>query len=324
MREGWIVGLDIGGTFTDAVMTHPTTRRTVRFKCLTTPDDPARGALSGIEGVIAEAGIAPQDIAVVLHATTLVSNALIERKGARTALLATRGFRDVLKIGREKKHDIYDLQLEKPEPLVPDRLCFDVAERVGPDGHVIEPLDEKSVAEAALALRDSQAEAVAVCLLHSYMNASHERQVRTLLQKHLPGISICLSSEVLPEIREFERASTTAANAFVQPMIATYLQRLVDGFTATGVNAALFIMLSEGGLAAPDIVRRFAVRICESGPAAGAVTAASIGRQRRLPRILSFDMGGTTAKSSLIHAGAPEITMDFEIARMYRLKKGSG
>ena len=231
---------------------------------------------------------------------------------------------DVLKIGREKKHDIYDLQLEKPEPLVPDRLCFDIAERIGPDGHVVEPLDEKSVAEAALALRERQAEAVAVCLLHSYMNASHERQVRTLLQKHLPGISICLSSEVLPEIREFERASTTAANAFVQPMIATYLQRLVDGLTAAGVNAALFIMLSEGGLAAPDIVRRFAVRICESGPAAGAVTAANIGRQRKLPRILSFDMGGTTAKSSLIHAGTPEITMDFEVARMYRLKKGSG
>jgi N-methylhydantoinase A len=180
------------------------------------------------------------------------------------------------------------------------------------------------MAETGLALRESRAEAVAVCLLHSYMNAAHERQVRTLLQKHLPGISICLSSEVLPEIREFERASTTAANAFVQPLIATYLQRLVDGLTAAGVNAGLFIMLSEGGLAAPDIVRRFPVRICESGPAAGAVTAASISHQRKLPRILSFDMGGTTAKSSLIHVGAPDITMDFEVARMYRLKKGSG
>src|SRR5262245_5798766 len=324
MSEGWIVGLDIGGTFTDAVMTHPATRGMVRFKCLTTPDDPSRGALRGIEGVMAEAGVRPQDIAIVLHATTLVSNALIERKGARTALLATRGFGDVLKIGREKKHDIYDLQLEKPEPLVPDGLCFDIAERMGPDGQVVEPLDEKSVLEAALALRECHTEAVAVCLLHSYMNASHERQVRTLLQKHLPGISICLSSEVLPEIREFERASTTTANAYVQPLIATYLQRLMGGLTAAGVNARLFIMLSEGGMAAPDVVRRFAVRICESGPAAGAVIAASIGRQRKLPRILSFDMGGTTAKSSLIHSGAPEITMDFEVARMYRLKKGSG
>ncbi len=321
---GWIVGLDIGGTFTDTVMAHGATGKLVRFKCLTTPDDPARGALAGIKGVLAEADVGPRDISVVLHATTLVSNALIERKGARTALIATQGFGDVLKIGREKKHDIYDLQLEKPQPLVPDNLCLEVSERVGPGGEIITPLDEASLGRVAQALKENGAEAVAVCLLHSYMNATHEREVRALLYKHLPGIAICLSSEVLPEIREFERATTTAANAFVQPLIATYLQRFVDGLAAAEITAGLFVMLSEGGIAAPDIVRRYGVRICESGPAAGSVTAADIGRQRKLPRILSFDMGGTTAKSCLIHDGTPEITMDFEVARMYRLKKGSG
>jgi N-methylhydantoinase A len=324
MRGGWIIGLDIGGTFTDSVMTHPRTSRMVRFKCLSTPDDPSRGALTGVAGVIAEAGVEPRDISVVLHATTLVSNALIERRGARTALVATRGFADVLKIGREKKYDIYDLQLEKPMPLVAEELALEVAERTGPGGEIIQPLDESSVAEVADALRRSGAEAVGICLLHSYMNPAHERRVRALIEQHLPDVSVCVSSDVLPEIREFERASTTVANAFVQPLIATYLRRLSAGLAAAGLDCALFIMLSEGGMAAPEIVRRLPVRICESGPAAGAVTAASIGRRREVPRILSFDMGGTTAKSCLVHAGKPDISMDFEVARAYRLKKGSG
>jgi N-methylhydantoinase A len=324
MTRGGIIGLDIGGTFTDVVMTQPAGRTLARFKCLTTPDDPARGALAGIEGVLAQAGARPQDVEVVLHATTLVSNALIERKGASTALVSTRGFRDVLRIGREKKFDIYDLQMERPEPLVPDALSFEVAERVGAEGNVIEALDERSVAQVAETIRESGADAVAVCLLHSYMNGAHERRVRELLHEHLGDVAVSLSHEVLPEMREFERASTTAANAFVQPVIARYLQRLVDGLKARGVEAGLFIMLSEGGMAAPEIVRRLAVRVCESGPAAGAVTAASVARQRKLPRILSFDMGGTTAKTSLIHDGVPDVTMDFEVARMYRFKKGSG
>jgi N-methylhydantoinase A/oxoprolinase/acetone carboxylase beta subunit len=321
---GWIVGLDIGGTFTDVVMVHPGRPGLKRFKCLTTPEDPAEGALAAITGVLEVAQARPQDIAVVLHATTLASNALIERKGATTALVSTRGFRDVLRIGREKKFDIYDLQIERPEPLVPERLSFEVNERVGPDGRVVEPLDEASVGEVAEAIRAGGADAVAVCLLHSYMNAAHEQRVRELLHERLGPIAISLSSEVLPELREFERASTTAANAFVQPVIATYLQRFVDGLALIGVDAALFIMLSEGGMASPDVVRRLAVRICESGPAAGAVTAASVATQCKLPRVLSFDMGGTTAKTSLIHDGEPEVTMDFEVARMYRFKKGSG
>lgn len=324
MKRGWVVGLDIGGTFTDVVMVHPTTRALKRFKCLTTPDEPARGALAGVEGVLAEANVKPGDVAVLLHATTLVANALIERKGAPTALVSTRGFRDVLWIAREKKFDIYNLQIDRPVPLVPAKLSFEVTERVGPDGAVVEPLDEQSASEVADAIRSSGAEAVAVCLLHSYMNPAHEVRVRELLQQRLGNIPVSLSSEVLPELREYERASTTAANAFVQPVIATYLQQLVDGLKQRGVNSAFFVMLSEGGLASPDVGRRFAVRICESGPAAGAVTAASVARQCKLPRVLSFDMGGTTAKTALIHDGAPEVTMDFEVARTYRFKKGSG
>jgi len=324
MTQGWIVGLDIGGTFTDVVMVHPKSREMKRFKCLTTPNEPARGALEGIDGVLAEAKASPDDIAVLLHATTLVSNALIERKGAKTALISTQGFRDVLRIGREKKFDIYDLQIERPAPLVSDQLSFEVAERVDADGAVIEPLDEPSFVEVADAIRDSGAEAVAVCLLHSYMNGAHETRVRELLQECLGDIPVSLSSEVLPELREYERASTTAANAFVQPVIAAYLQQFIDGLTQRGIDAAFFVMLSEGGMASPDVVRRLAIRICESGPAAGAVTAASVARQRKLPRVLSFDMGGTTAKTALIHDGSPEITMDFEVARTYRFKKGSG
>jgi N-methylhydantoinase A len=324
MKTGWIVGLDIGGTFTDVVMVHPKSAVMTRFKCLTTPDEPARGALAGVAGVLAEANAAPGDIAVLLHATTLVSNALIERKGATTALISTKGFRDVLRIGREKKFDIYDLQIERPAPLVPDQLSFEVDERVSPDGSVIDALDERSVIDVADAIKRAGGEAVAVCLLHSYMNSAHETRVREIIQQRLGDIPVSLSCEVLPELREYERASTTAANAFVQPVIGAYLKSFVDGLKALGVNSAFFVMLSEGGLASPEVVRRLAVRICESGPAAGAVTAASVARQCKLPRVLSFDMGGTTAKTALIHDAAPEITMDFEVARTYRFKKGSG
>jgi N-methylhydantoinase A len=324
MQQSWIIGLDIGGTFTDVVMVHSATRAFHRFKCLTTPEDPARGALAGVDGVLAEAGAKPEEVGVLLHATTLVSNALIERKGARTALISTKGFRDVLKIGREKKFDIYDLQIERPIPLVPDSLSFEVSERIGPDGAVLQPLDRGSVLAVADAIRDGGAEAIAVCLLHSYMNAAHEIQVRDLLQEHLGPVAVSLSSEVLPEMREYERASTTTANAFVQPVIDDYLEQLAIGLKKRSIAASFFIMLSEGGMAAPDVVRRLAVRICESGPAAGAVTAANVAHQCKLDRVLSFDMGGTTAKTALIHNGAPEITMDFEVARMYRFKKGSG
>ena len=324
MSGHWIVGLDIGGTFTDVVMVETGSGQIARHKVLSTPTDPAKGALQGIDGLLELNNVAPRDVEVVLHATTLVSNALIERKGAVTALLTTKGFRDTLDLAREKKYDIYDLQLEKPRPLVPRQLRFEVCERIAADGGVVKDLSSNSTDAAVQWLQEAGVGAVAICLLHSYMNPAHEVALRNALMERLNGIAVSISSEILPEIREYERTSTTAANAFVQPVTALYLQSFCNGLIERGVTAPLFVMLSEGGIASPELVRRFPVRICESGPAAGAVTAASLAKQRDLPRVLSFDMGGTTAKTALIHDGMPMVCTDFEVARMYRFKKGSG
>lgn len=323
-RSSWVVGLDIGGTFTDVMMVESRSCRSVRYKCLTTPSDPAIGALEAIDGALREAGAQPADVAVLLHATTLVSNALIERKGAVTALVATRGFRDVLDIGREKKFDIYDLLLDKPAPLVASERRYEVDERMGADGSVIEALTEESVVAVLDALRNSGAQAVAVCLIHSYMNPLHERRLRDRLLAELPGLSVCISNDILPEMREFERTSTAVANAYVQPLMSGYLDRFAAGLRQRGLSCAFFIMLSEGAIAAPDIAKRIPIRVCESGPAAGAVTAAAVSVQLNEPRILSFDMGGTTAKTCVVHDGQPTVTTEFEVARMYRFKKGSG
>ena len=321
---GWIVGLDIGGTFTDVYMLEPDSGRTARYKSLTKTDDPARGAIEAMMAALEEAGTSPDQIGVVLHATTMVGNELIERRGAAPALITTEGFTDLLNIAREKKLDIYDIFLEKPPPLVPRERCFGVRERIAADGSVVEPIDEGSLADIVADIGTSEAEAVAVCLLHSYVNPEHERRVAAVLRDRLPGISVSISSELMPEMREYERATSTTANAFVLPMIDGYLARLAEQFHARDIVAPLFIMLSSGGISTPDVVRRFPVRICESGPAAGAVTAASVGRLVGAPRVLSFDMGGTTAKACLIHDFAPLVTTEFEVARMYRFKKGSG
>ena len=323
-QDGWIVGLDIGGTFTDVYMLEPGGGRTARFKSLTTAEDPARGAIEALLGAMAEAGSRPDQIDVVLHATTLVSNALIERNGARTALVTTEGFRDLLEIAREKKYDIYDIFLEKPAPLVPRERCYEVRGRIAADGSVVEPVDETSLARVVEDMAKDDVEAVAVCLLHSYLNADHERRIGSELRERLPGVAVSLSSDLLPEMREYERATSTTANAFVLPAIDGYLERLASGMRDQGVAASLFVMLSSGGISTTDVVRKFPVRICESGPAAGAVTAASVGVLAGADQILSFDMGGTTAKACLIHDGAPVVTTEFEVARMYRFKKGSG
>ena len=320
----WIIGLDIGGTFTDVMMVDPDSRRTVRYKALTTPADPAQGALTALQGALAEGHAKPGDVAVLLHATTLVSNALIERKGAVTALVMTRGFRDTVEIAREKKFDIYDLLLDKPRPLVPRELRFEVAERIAADGSVVEPLSTEAITELAATVRRSGVQAVAVCLLHSYMQPTHERMLRDSLEQQLPGVTVCVSSDILPEMREFERASTTSANAYVQPLTSGYLDRFAAGLQEHGVLCPMFIMLSEGGIAAPDVVKRVPIRICESGPAAGAITSAAVARQLNEPKILSFDMGGTTAKTCVVHDGQPSVTSDFEVARIYRFKQGSG
>ena len=218
-QVGWIVGLDIGGTFTDVYMLEPDSGRTARFKSLTTTDDPARGAVEAMMAALDEADASPGQIGVVLHATTLVANALIERRGASTALVTTRGFEDLLNIAREKKYDIYDIFLEKPPPLAPRERCFGVGERIAADGSVIEPVDTDSMGGIFADIVASGAEAVAVCLLHSYVNPEHEQSVAAVLRDRLPGIAVTISSELLPEMREYERATSTTANAFVLPMI---------------------------------------------------------------------------------------------------------
>jgi N-methylhydantoinase A len=280
--------------------------------------------MDALAGAVAEGQISPHDISVVLHATTLVSNALIERKGAKVALITTAGFRDVIEIAREKKYDTYDIAMEKPPSLVPDELRFEIVERIVADGTVLQALDRKSVERAVRNIRAQGCKAVAVCLLHSHANCSHERQVGAIIKKTMPDALVSLSSDVLPEIREYERTSTTAANAYVQPLTEHYLSRFTDELWSNGMHSALYIMLSSGGIATPEIARRFPVRIVESGPAAGAVTAANVGKMLNAPKILSFDMGGTTAKTCLIHDHQPVVTSDFEVARMHRFKRGSG
>jgi N-methylhydantoinase A len=323
-KAAWVVGLDIGGTFTDVMMVDTASGKSVRYKALTTPADPSIGALEALEGVLREGQAAPADVAVLLHATTLVSNALIERKGARTALVTTRGFRDVMEIAREKKFDIYDLLLDKPRPLVCAQMRLEAAERMAADGTVLEALTDEA-AEALIAeVKARGAEAVAVCLLHSYMNPAHERALRDRMQAALPEATVCISSDILPEMREFERASTAVANAYVQPLTSRYIDRFAAGLRSRGIACPLFIMLSEGAIAAPEVVKRMPIRMCESGPAAGAVTSAAVAKQLGEARILSFDMGGTTAKTCVVHDGAPSITTEFEVARIYRFKKGSG
>ena len=323
-KTSWVVGLDIGGTFTDVMMVDAGSGRSARYKSLTTPADPSIGALEALEAVLREAGVRPGEVAVLLHATTLVSNALIERKGARTALVTTRGFKDVMEIAREKKFDIYDLLLDKPAPLVGRDCCIEALERIAADGGVLEPLTDEAADAVIAALKASGVQAVAVCLLHSYMNPAHERALRERIQAAVPQASVCISSDILPEMREFERATTAVANAYVQPLTSGYIDRFAAGVRAMGLVCPLFIMLSEGAIAAPELVKRIPIRICESGPAAGAVTSAAVAQQLREPRILSFDMGGTTAKTCVVHDGKPTVTTEFEVARIYRFKKGSG
>lgn len=315
----WIAGLDIGGTFTDVYMVETGTARVYRFKSLTTSEDPARGAIVAVREACREAGGAIDDLAIVMHATTLVSNALIERKGAKTALVATKGFADLLEIAREKKYDIYDLGLEKATPLAGTSECFELAERIAADGSIVEPLDETAATSVIEAISGSGAQTVAVCLLHSYVNPLHERRFGDLLAAHLPGVAFSLSSDLLPEMREYERTSSTVANAYVLPLVDRYLSRLEEG-----LPSRLFVMLSSGGITTPDIARKFPVRLCESGPAAGAVMAGEAGRALALSHVLSFDMGGTTAKTCLIEDGSPIVTTEFEVARHHRFKKGSG
>jgi len=319
------VGVDIGGTFTDLIAFDVRTGRLSLGKTLTTPTEPARGVITGMMETLRTAGEEPSAVSGIVHGTTLVTNALIERKGAVTALLATDGFRDAVEIRREGRYDLYDLFIEMPTPLVPRRRRLGIRERVLADGSVYLPLDTAQLPEIVAQLRALGTEAVAVSLMHSYQNPDHERQIGEALATLAPELIVSLSSEVVPEIREYERTSTTLANVYVRPLVERYLADLVTRLDDLGItDAPLFIMLSSGGTATVETARRFPIRLIESGPAAGALAAAYYGTLTGRADLLSFDMGGTTAKACLIENGEPLIASDFEVARVYRFKKGSG
>jgi N-methylhydantoinase A len=324
MPANWRAGIDIGGTFTDILLMNDATGRFTVGKVLTTPSDPAVAVRDGLEAMLPAASVTAAELGTVIHGTTLVTNALIERKGAVTALLVTRGFRDVLLIGREHRYDMYDVRLEKPTPLVPRRLTFGVPERVLADGTIHRPLDEVAVRAIADELRQKHIRAVGVCLLHAYRHPEHERRVRDILLEAYPALQVSLSHEVVGELREYERASTTVANAYVLEVTDRYLSRLEHDLAALGQQGRLLVITSSGAVATVETTRRFPVRLIESGPAAGALAAAHLGQLMGRPNLLSFDMGGTTAKACLIEDGRPTIASDLEVGRMHRFKKGSG
>jgi N-methylhydantoinase A len=309
------IGVDIGGTFTDLVWVDEATGTVRVGKLLTTPKEPAQAVEEGIVALLSETAGSPAAVSAVIHGTTLATNALIERKGAKAGLLTTSGFRDALEIGREGRYDMYDIFIDPPASLVPRHLRLEVTERVLADGS----------AETAIGvLLAAGVEAIAVCLLHAYRNPVHERALADLVRRMAPGLAVSCSSEVVPEIREFERTSTTAANVYVMPLMARYLDDLERKIHDLGIRGNFYIMLSSGGIATPETAKRVPVRLVESGPAAGALAAARMARQAGEPRMLSFDMGGTTAKACVIDRGEPLVAREFEVARADRFKKGSG
>src|SRR5215831_13472301 len=316
------IGVDIGGTFTDVALEVGHGRFTA--KTLTTSRAPEEGVLAALRSVITEAGIDPGQVGVVIHGTTLATNALIERKGAKTALLTTEGFRDVVEIRHENRFEQYDVNIDLPPPLVPRRLRLPVRERIDAQGEVLVPLDEASVARAIEALAAQEVEAVAVGLLHSFTNPDHERRLGEAIARRLPQVAVTLSCEVSPEMREYERFSTACANAYLQPLIGRYLAKLDRELLRAGFRCPLLLMTSGGGITATETAIRFPVRLVESGPAGGAIFAACIARQHGLDQVVSFDMGGTTAKICLIDKAQPQSARVFEVARIYRFLKGSG
>jgi N-methylhydantoinase A len=314
---------DIGGTFTDIVLQQGSKRWS--GKVLTTSGAPELGVLEGIKIILEKSQMSPADISVFIHGTTLATNALIERKGAKTAFITTEGFRDVIEQGYEKRFDHYDLMIESAKPLVDRHLRLTIAERLAVNGDVLIPLDETQIPELAKTIREENVGAVAIGLLHAYAHPKHEQRIAELLKPLLPShVTICLSSEVAPEIREYERFSTTVANAYVRPLMAGYLKRLQTALGEMGLNAPLYLMMSGGGLTTLETASRFPIRLVESGPAGGAILASRIAQSCKLPEVLSFDMGGTTAKICLLSNAEPARAHRFEIARAYKDMKGSG
>jgi N-methylhydantoinase A len=316
------LGVDIGGTFTDVALEVGDRRYTA--KGLTTARAPETGVLAIVRAITGEAGIEPGEVQLIIHGTTLATNALIERKGAKTALLTTEGFRDVVEIRHENRFEQYDVNIDLPPPLVPRRLRVPIRERIDAQGNVLVPLDEASMTHALNLIAAQNVEAVAIGFLHSFTNPEHERRVGEAVGRRLPHVAVSLSSDVSPEMREYERFSTACANAYLQPLIGSYLNRLVRELEQSGFRCPMLLMTSGGGVTTTETAIRFPVRLVESGPAGGAIFAACIARQHELDQVVSFDMGGTTAKICFIDRGRPQTSRAFEVARVYRFTKGSG
>ena len=319
------LGVDIGGTFTDFALYDEQSGELAIHKQLTTPDDPSRAVLEGSVALLLREGVDIGVVREIVHGTTLVTNSVIERKGPRTGLLTTKGFRDILDMRQEKRYDVFDLRLAFPDPIVPRRMRGEVTERCHYDGRVELPLDlDGARNELAHLVEEHQIKSLSICLLHSYANPTHEQALARMAREEFPGLAVSLSSEVCPEWREFERFSTTTINAYTQPMFDEYLGRLEIGLKNSGFIGQFFVMSSSGGTLTPETARRFPVRVIESGPAAGVQMSAFHGRELDLGPVLSFDMGGTTAKGALIRDGRAIKEYHQEVARVHGFKAGSG
>ena len=318
------VGVDVGGTFTDFVLVDEKRDLIFTGKRLTTPEDPSLAITYGLERLVSESGTSVPELDAVVHGTTLVANTIIERKGAKVGLITTKGFRDSLEMGREIRYDLYDLFFEKPEPLAPRFLRQPVDERIDAKGNVLRPLDENTLGAAAEKLVAEGVEAIAICFMHAYANDAHERQAKEILDAKYPDMPITTSTEVAPEIREYERANTACANAYVLPLMQRYLGDLSQKLSDQGLKQPLYLMQSGGGIASVTRGQAAPIHLIESGPAAGATAGAFYGRLTGTERVISFDMGGTTAKMCLIEEYEPEHAHEFEAGRVRRFKKGSG
>ncbi|MCS7019551.1 MAG: hydantoinase/oxoprolinase family protein [Cytophagales bacterium] len=318
------LGIDIGGTFTDLVLLNESTGELHFGKTLTTYDDPSNGIIKGTTELLARVGVSASQISTIVHGTTLVTNAVIERRGAPTGLITTKGFEDVLEIGRELRYDIYDIRLSMPEPLVPRNWRKGITERMNYKGEVITPICLEEVAVVVEGLVQQGVKSIAVCFLHSFANPAHEKAVGEYIKTHYPHIYVSLSCEVMPEIREYERTSATAMNAYVQPITDQYLAHLEKRLRELGFGGVIHIMISSGRLTTIEGARQTPIQLLESGPAGGTMAGVFYGKLINKPDLLAFDMGGTTAKASLINHHEPEITNQFEAARVRRFKKGSG
>ena len=317
------IAFDIGGTFTDFVLHDATSDVTCTLKIPSTPDDPGRALISGFTELLQLAGTKAEALGSVLHATTIATNAILERKGAATGLITTEGFRDVLIIGRQKRYETYDLYIDKPEPLIPRQHILEVSERLDQSGEVINELDMASVDRAIDTLLSTGRETVAVSLLHAYANPAHERAIRDRIKARAPEISVSLSSDVSPKFREYERTNTTVANAYITPTVERYISGLQSALRQQGYQQELFIMQSSGGLVTPAMAKTYPIRIIESGPAAGVLMAGQVGGDEGYDHVITFDMGGTTAKLGAVDDRSPAVAATFEVGHV-RYKKGSG